>query len=137
MAKKPNGTYKIVEIEKSSHLPELDSASAGAVVTLREHPGFNYLLAKLRLQRSLLQASLGTKRHKDIRDVEFLQSGIVWCGWLQEQLEKAIEISTKPAPRPAKPYELDAFEQLHRLIDVVGTGGSQETTPEFTGTQSQ
>ena len=120
---------KVIEIERLPGVPELDAASAGAVATLQNHPGFQYLLASLRHQGALLKSALAGSRHKDIRDVEFLQSGINWCGWLQSQLEKAVGITNRPTPRPAKPTELAQFEQLLNQIDVVGKG-SQSTTAE-------
>ena len=120
----------IIEIEKRP-VPELDASSAAAVATLQNHPGFLYLLAKLAAQRAALREALVKNRHKEIRDVEFLQSGANWCGWLEDQLSAAVALQNRPQPRVAKPYEEEAFEQLRRRIDVVGLQSSQETTPGF------
>jgi hypothetical protein len=135
MAKKPD--FKIVELERVPNVPELNNTNAAAVAALRDHPGFQYLLAKLRLQKALLQTTLSTKRQASLRDVEFLQSGIVWCGWLEDQVSKAVGIQNRPQARPARVPEIEAFEQLQRLIDVVGVESSQETTPGFTAPQGQ
>ena len=119
---------KVVEIEKIHGVPELDASSASAVATLRDHPGFQYLVTSLRHQAALLKTALAKNRHKDIRDVEFLQSGINWCGWLEEQISKAVGLQNRPAPRPARASELDEFERLLNQIDVVGAS-QQATTP--------
>lgn len=111
---------KIVEIEKQLGVPELDTSSAASVASLRDHPGMQYLLAKMRLQAQLLKGTLATTRHKDLKDVEFLQSGVAWLNWLQQQLDKALQIVNQPKPRAARPYELNAFEELSSQIDWVG-----------------
>lgn len=111
---------KIVEIEKQLGVPELNEASAASVASLRDHPGMQYLLAKFRLQAAALKTVLTTQRQKDLNDVEFLQSGIAWCSWLQQQLDKALQIQNQPKPRPARPQELETFEELSSRIDWVG-----------------
>lgn len=110
---------KVIEVEKQT-VPELDGASALAVASLANHPGFQYLLAKLKFQRAALKDSLEKTRHKEMRDVEFLQSGANWCNWLQLELERAIGVMNAPKPRPVRPYEQDAFEQLRQNVELVG-----------------
>jgi len=119
---------QVIEIERAGAVPELDPASAQAVASLRNHPGMQYLLAKLSAQRAALREALVKNRHADLKDVEFLQSGANWAAWFQQQIETAIGILNRPQPREAFPYEQEAFEQLQRRIDVIG-GGSQVTTP--------
>lgn len=111
---------KIVEVERQLGIPDLDATSAPAVATLREHPGFQYLLAKLRLQASLLRTTLANTKHKDLNEVEFLQSGIAWCNWLQQQLEKSIGLVNRPVPRAVRPSEIEAFEALQSQIQWIG-----------------
>lgn len=110
---------KVIEVEKST-VPELDKGGAYAVAALKGNPGFEYLLAKLRAQRALLREALVTQRHKELKDVEFLQSGANWLGWLEDQLNKAVGIVNAPKPRNARPYELEAFEQLRGNVELVG-----------------
>jgi hypothetical protein len=125
---------KVVEIEKVA-VPEMDKAGAAySVASLRGNPGFEYLLAKLRVQRALLRESLVKNKHKDIRDVEFLQSGANWLGWLEDQLNTAVGIVNAPKPRIARPFEQEAFEQLRQNVELVGVrdadNGFVETTPQ-------
>ena len=123
----PKTSIKVVELEKQPGVPELDSASAVAVASLQTHPGFQYLLAKLRFQRASLKEALVKNRHKDLKDVEFLQSGANWCGWLQEQVEHAIGVVNRPVQRPARDFELEAFERLRNQIDVIGADSPHTT----------
>ena len=120
---------KVIEVEKRI-VPELDQASAAGVASLQTHPGFQYLLAKLAFQRSLMKDSLAKNRQKDIRDVEFLQSGINWCGWLEDQLVAATGKLNAPTPRIQRAHEREAFEQLLGQIDVVGMRSSADNRPE-------
>ena len=119
---------KVIEVEKYA-VPDLDPASAAAVATLGKHPGFQYLLAKLRFQRAALREALVKTKHKEIRDVEFLQSGANWCGWLEEQLAAAVGLVNKPASRPTREFEREAFERLLSQIDVVGVAKEPTTAP--------
>ena len=111
--------WRIVEVEKPRPLAELDDEGRKSVRALGAHPGFIYLLAKLRLQRHALEERLRNSRHAKIQDVEFIQSGIHWCDWLASQLHRAVMESDKPA-QPAMPPETEAFEEMRRLIEAVG-----------------
>lgn len=76
----------------------LDKETAKAVAALRYHPGFVYLRERLAQQSAALDAKLH-ERQTDIREVDFLQSGIFWCKWLNQQVE-AITRSQTPEPAP-------------------------------------
>lgn len=110
---------KVIEVEKLV-VPPMDQGGAAAVATLKNHPGFQYLLAKLAAQRAQLKDALVKTRHKSLTDVEFLQSGANWCDWLQVQLEAAVGILNQPQPRAPRDYEAEGFEEMRRRIDVVG-----------------
>lgn len=112
---------KVIEVEKQFVLPALDQGSAAAVAMLAGHPGFQYLVAALHNQAAVMKAALIKNRHKDMRDVEFLQSGINWAGWLAEFVTKAAEMAKpKEEPREMRDSERMNFEVLRNQIDVVG-----------------
>lgn len=115
---------QVIEVEKLVGVPDMDAGGAQAVAGLEHHPGMQYLLASLRFQAAALKSALYKNRHKDLKDVEFLQSGINWAGWLQAQIERAVGITKTPQVRAARPAELDKFEQLLSQIDVVGASQS-------------
>lgn len=109
--------YTVVEVEKQSPLTEsMDSISA--VNSLSQHEGFRWLLKKLNIQAARLRSDLIHSRHDDIRQVEFLQSGIQWCGWLQSQLDLAH--SKFLNMRPATNAEMLLFNELNSQIELIG-----------------
>lgn len=110
---------KIVEVEKPRAVAELDKSSRDAVTTLGGHPGFQYLLAKLKYQRSALETQLKYNRHDDIRQVDFLQSGIYWAKWLETQLSTEV---LKQKPTVVTDVTQQEFEALREKapIELVG-----------------
>jgi hypothetical protein len=112
--------YYVVEVEKPRMDEALTEELKASVLTLAGHPGFQYLVGKLKAQRSVLETQLKTARHDDIRTVELLQSGIFWAGWLQTQVEKMTLRVQKPVTRPATPEEQVAYNEARDLISLVG-----------------
>lgn len=119
--------YQIVEVEKPVPVPPLDENSSQAVATLQAHPGFQYLLAKLRLQRSALKTILTTQRQHSLTDVEFIQSGIAWTGWLEEQLNAAIGFKAAP-PTDSLESQRIAFEEALGRIEILRGSSTDEQT---------
>ena len=118
---KPKLAVQVVEIEKPFVVPQMDAGAAAAVASLNGHPGWQWLIHQLRYQSALLTAALIKTRHKSKEDFEFLQSGINWCGWLEEQMSKATGmLQRKDEPREMRPLERESFEKLLSQIDVIG-----------------
>ena len=113
--------YKVVEIPLPRPSIEASHDLLESVRTLAAHPGFTYLLNKLKVQRAALETTLVSSRHASLRDVEFIQSGIFWTGWLQSQLELAVLRLRPGATRPASDEEVVAFQEALRTIETVGT----------------
>jgi hypothetical protein len=121
---KPEVTYQIVEVDKPRPIQGWDKEARENVVALKEHPGFVYLLQKLAYQTTLLKATLelpatNQGRHKDMRDVEFLQSGIYWTKWLKNQVDAATN-RVRAVPQPALAEEEAAFKELQATLNKVG-----------------
>lgn len=110
--------YTVVEIEKVPLVEETPD-SVSAVASLRHHAGFNWLLRKLKYQAARLDQELRSRRHEDIRDVDFLQSGIQWCNWLQQQLDIAHEKFLNM--RPATNQEQMFFNDIESAVELIGT----------------
>lgn len=108
----------VVEVEKGRRPPELTLELARSVQTLQAHPGFLYLLTKLAFQRSVLRQALERKRHKTIADSEFIQSGIAWSGWLEDEVQAAIDFQV-PAESEATRPEASIFDESQRLLEVL------------------
>lgn len=108
----------VVEVEKHINLGD-----PVAIAALKHHPGFVALQSRLRLQQSLLKVKLCTVRHKDIRDVDQLQSYISGLGYLESEVNRAVGEITKS---PVKPDidELEEFERVRSAIESIGTTSS-------------
>lgn len=109
---------QVVELEKAQRVPPMDAEIARSVQTLQAHPGFLYLLAKLKFQRSFLRDTLVGNRQATMEDVLVLQSGVAWSGWLQSELEKAIGFKAA-APQAPSRDELSIFEESQRQLEVL------------------
>ena len=106
---------RIVEVEKPRPLAELSEEAASTIASLAGHAGFQNLLARLRYQRFVLESRLKLSRHDSLKDVEFLQAGIHWSKWLEDELQKAtnsIEARVKQVPTEAEHQALVAAMEL-------------------------
>ncbi len=112
--------YLIVEVEKPRELRSPDKETASMVASLGGHPGFLYLLAKLRFQRSQLRAHLEQTKQETLSDVDFLKSGIAWTGWLEKQLEASAKIQTERPQLPPMDSEQAAFNEVYKMLESVG-----------------
>lgn len=119
------GTPYVIEVPKPEPLEE-SPESVASVASLEGHPGFRWLLRKLSLQQARLRAELENSRHAKLEDVQFLQSGIQWTGWLASQLDfaKARYLAT----RAASPSEAKFFEEISSYITLVGATSPASAT---------
>lgn len=109
----------LVEVEKVRPQLSAEKDIKEAVQTLAAHPGFQHLLAKLKLQRNYYQALLVNERHAKIEDVQFLQAAVYWSGWLESMLTQAVHKTPRPTSEPS-PNEVAAFEQAMTALELVG-----------------
>ena len=112
--------YKVVEVEKPRPSIKMGPQEIESVLSLQHHPGFLFLLDKLRYQRAALVTTLVNERQESMTDSEFLKSGIAWTGWLENQLATATKLKTRQPETQAEPEVADAFRELQRQLEVVG-----------------
>lgn len=111
-------SFRIIEVEKPRPI-KVNEDSSSAVQTLSAHPGFLYLTAKMRLQRSLLETTLKKSRHASMKDVEMLQSGIFWLSWLEEQVNRDVHKASAPKAQPTFEAEETAFREAQKQIELI------------------
>ena len=111
--------YLIVEVERPRTPVAWSDEDRDMVMSLRSHPGFLALMRKLRAQRNYLESILKSERHADMRTVEFIQSGIAWTGWLEQQVSVLFK-QQAPSATPATADEKKLFEQMNELLSDVG-----------------
>jgi transposase len=89
------------------------------LATLPEHPGFQYILARLKAQKSLLKQAHETTRYEKLDDVHMLQAGIFWAGWLEQEIAR---LTKKAATVEADTtnFEADAFQHIDSMLERIG-----------------
>lgn len=110
--------YKIVELFKPRTRLGGGAEVRESVASLAAHPGFLWLIGQLDAQNSMLRTKLVADRHKELKDVEFLQSGIYWSQWLQDMINRAT-MKLSRAQSDATVEETEAFNQLQSAIEKI------------------
>lgn len=114
---KPRTLYKVVEVKERGQL----SDDTDAIVSLRGHPGWEAQMSRLRAQREYLETKLRRTKHKDIREVDLLQAGIMWLEYLEEDCRAATEAQSRYSEEVATTYEEAAFRKIDAFIERIGT----------------
>ena len=118
---KPKIEFRIIEVEKPRGIGELTPDLKATLSTLSGHPAFLYLISKLKFQRSVLENKLKSERQVSLKDVEFLQSGIYWSRWLEDQVLSAVSKTPQVSGETALTSdELAAFNQMRNSVQLVG-----------------
>lgn len=111
---------KFVEVPQPLPLGALTNEAKDSLVSLQAHPGFQYLLAKLKLEKAVLETKLKRARHKDMRDVEFIQSGIFWAEWLEMQVAKLVTKSNPTMLSKPTLSEEALIREMQAAVETVG-----------------
>ena len=111
--------FKLVKVEVPATL-EVTPEGRKSLAALREHPGFRYLINKLKLQRAALESALKYQIHDDIRQVARLQEGIRWMHWLENQFLLAVQHPVRMEERDPNAEELAALQRSLDAIEGVG-----------------
>lgn len=98
-----------------------DPSDNVAIASLETHPGFWALMNRLRVQKAILESRLYSKRAKDIREVDFLQSGISWLEYIENVCSRATNTEVEAVIEPAQ-YDVKAeFDKINSFIERVGS----------------
>lgn len=116
---KPKTEYKVLHVQALERPAEPNKDIRDAVATLAGHPGFQWLLTKLRYQKAVLESKLHTERYDNIQDYHLLQSGIIWLKYLEDTVDREITHVTKPVEDIPKSFR-PSIEDLRRHIEFVG-----------------
>ena len=116
--------FKLVEFREGLDRGILaDPRAKASVRDLSGHPGFQYLLAKLRLYRGYLRTQLEGGSHERMRDVDKLQIGIEMTKWLETELKASVPLAP---PRTTEPDQ-EEIELLNRISsDYVDVGRAEK-----------
>jgi len=113
--------YRVVEVERPRPLTDLKKMKDGeaAVASLEGHPGFQFLLAKFKIQRALLERTLRSQPASDLVSICNLQQGCYWTGWLEDQLTQSKNRLERNS-EAATAEELKLFNQIQSAMTKVG-----------------
>lgn len=103
--------YRIVEVSQRPALAE----NVEAIASLRANVGFLALIERLSLQRAVVQERLATA---PIADVPFLQAGVKWLGYLEDEVKRATGVVVRRAERPTID-ELEEFKKIDAFLERV------------------
>jgi hypothetical protein len=108
--------FVVVEVE-APRTREITDDVRSSVQALAHQPGFQHLLSRCRAMRAYLKKQLVESKHASMEEVQYLQAGIYWAGWLEQEMSKH-----QPVKPPAQAYDVEAqaFREAQLLIDVVG-----------------
>lgn len=116
--------WMIVEVKEGTLVQ--NGGDQAAITSLEHHPGFIALMNRMRWKRAVLETQLRTVRQKDIRDVDFLQSGLYWLGYMESEVNTTVaNLKNKTVPKLAVDDLADNFEKIRSAIESVGTTTSE------------
>lgn len=111
--------YKVIEAEAHGPLPTLTPELKDSLRALQGHPGFQYLLHRLALERAVLRSSLETGFRLTEREMAHLQGGIYWSGWLVNTSKHLTSVPKAPE-RQATNVEADLFARTSEALELIG-----------------
>lgn len=112
--------YRVIEVDKERQIPLLEGDELrNALVSLQAHPGFIYLVGRLRAQRNGLEARLKGTKFEKLEDITFIQGGIFWTNWLSHEVDRLTEAPVQDELPPSV-FEDKLFREIDSLLERVG-----------------
>jgi hypothetical protein len=108
----------------------LDPNDDEYIASLKGHPGFEAVMAKLDAQRAYLESRLSLGDHEDLRSVIRLQEGIRWLGYLETQVNYATKKKNTRLPVEASFDLAEEFNKINASIQRVGTPQESNEVPQ-------
>jgi hypothetical protein len=109
---------QIVEIEKEDLKP-LGSVKEcqAAILSLRAHLGFEELLRRMRLTRTMLRSRLETDTEADVAGLRAL---IQAYGFVERQLKQETGRPLPEEPRQAFEEEQQEYDRISKALQLIG-----------------
>jgi hypothetical protein len=111
--------YKIIEAPKASPLPELTTELKESLRALQLHPGFQYLMMRLQLERATIRETLEKGYQIPEGGLRHLQAGVYYTGWLENEIKRLTSVPRGPE-RTATPDEERLFAEAHSALELIG-----------------
>lgn len=117
--------YHVIELDKTTKLPELTGDLRESLKTLTMLPSFQYLMMRFRVKKAAMENTLKEGFKLDENQLRYCQSGIYWAG----EIERDIKLLTQeqPTTRPAARDEMEEFRKVSKAITLVGDDSSSQS----------
>jgi hypothetical protein len=116
---------RILEVPVETRLKGgADQDERMAIMTLATNPGFLALVRRFRFAGEALKNKLNFERQASMDDVAFLQAGIYWCRWLDNEINREV-LKTKRVVVDAEAEEVEAFRKIDAQLERIGMEDGQ------------
>lgn len=110
--------HHVIEVPQGHKLPELNGDLKESLKALYNHPGFQYLLQRLRFQKAAMESTLREGINLTEIQLRYLQAGIFWASQLEKDISSLTQ--SRPTQREAFPDEATEFAKIRQGIELVG-----------------
>lgn len=110
--------YHVIELDKSTKLPELTGDLRESLRALQLLPSFQYIMQRFRVKKAAMESTLREGFKLDEQQLRYCQAGIYWAGEIERDIKSLTQ--EQPQARPASNDELDEFKKIANSISLVG-----------------
>lgn len=108
----------LIEIEKSTKLPELTTELRESLRALALSPAFNYLLLRFKLKGLGITNALKEGLSLSETQLRILQAGSYWHGEIERDIQSLTQV--QPAKRIPTDSEAELFAKVRTNLELVG-----------------
>lgn len=110
--------YRVLEVDKAPHLAPLTPELKDSLRALQLHPGWQYLMARLTLERANLEKYLREGFKLTEKELNHLQTGVYYTGWLRSECDRLTAVPRR-AEAPLSLDDQQLFEELQSQLEVI------------------
>ena len=104
---------------ETPRVPELTDDLKESILSLRGHPGFQYLQKRLAFECNVLKTRLFKENDLSLTQMNNLRSGIFWTSWLDGQLVSVGNSAKRHETVRLTQSEEDLFRELNAQIELI------------------
>lgn len=116
--REPIHHFHVIELDKSTRLPELTGDLRESLKTLENLPAFQYLLQRFRVKKAAMESTLREGFNLTEQQLRYCQAGIYWSGEIERDIKSLTQ--ARPQTRLAEPNEQEEFERVSKAIELIG-----------------
>lgn len=109
----------LIEVEKSTKLPELTSELRDSLRALALSPAFQYLLLRFKLKGLGITNALREGLSLSETQIRILQAGAYWHDEISRDIQSLTQV--QPVKRTPTDSEAELFAKVRTNLELVGT----------------